>query len=807
MTTSSESRKFDAKYLGKQVEQLAQVLLPSTQLQLLCIPRNGGTPVAETFDTQYGLDAPCQWVQDHNTAKRNIYFTVNGVAEVKGSKTSKEDHTELRLFHCDIDPDIAAGYAAGREALLGVVKEMANKCSLIVDSGNGVQAYIKPTSTLRLGSDISVEEAEELNQRLGHAIGKPDSAFNVDRIMRLPGTINWSSDKKLGKGYPEYTLAKILYIKVNYMLGLDELRQSLRPIPEKAGTRNKQKGGVFKSQPQSISAVELKDLQVRVKSHRNNKLRARWEGDGEVLNSKGEIIDDMAGDRSRMDYSMTSLLAIAGFGYHEAYALLKEWPHGKVGEREDKYFDDMWRKVRVPNAQEIFNAAGSCGALPPLTDPAERLRVLVMRYALIENGKRVVDLYAIDPGYAVRKLDEFRAVHCQPVKVGNIQNAISIATLWQRQAAVFRDTTFDPKRHRKRVIEREGECYYNQCSLPEHQKGGGDSEPFLDFVRYLIPDSAECDWFLKHLAHKVQNPEVPGPATVLVAHKVFGTGRGFLFEVLGRLFGISNVRNVEFNDFMGRHYQSQYNSWLSESLVVTIEEARGAGTKREQRLAYERLKQLTDPRATEIEIKRKGLDNTMETRHATVFMATNHGDALVLPERERRFAVLSQPGEADKRSNSYFAGMQVWLDNPANVAALWRSLLTWDTVGYSPFEPPPNTRGKVDMHERNKSELELAIEAVLEEPPRQCMTMSQICGAVSEHLHPQRPPVGWEGVVRAVVVDRCQRYRHKRTEKTRKVKIDGRVQRIWLLAAADKWLTCTPAQVAAEVRRQVAACR
>ncbi len=71
--------------------------------------------------------------------------------------------------------------------------------SIIVFSGGGYQAYWKLKEPLEINGDIAkAEDAKRYNMQL-ERIFKADSCHNIDRIMRLPGTINIPGVDKLAR--------------------------------------------------------------------------------------------------------------------------------------------------------------------------------------------------------------------------------------------------------------------------------------------------------------------------------------------------------------------------------------------------------------------------------------------------------------------------------------------------------------------------------------------------------------------------------------------------------------------------------
>src|SRR5690606_35872469 len=123
---------------------------------------------------------------------QNLYFHVNPVRRAMGRKASKEDIARLSWLHVDIDPRAGEDFQEERRRALRLLQEHDPKPTAIVDSGGGFQGFWKLNPDPKLEINGSVAKAQELeayNIQLEKVFGA-DHCHNVDRIMRLPGTIN-----------------------------------------------------------------------------------------------------------------------------------------------------------------------------------------------------------------------------------------------------------------------------------------------------------------------------------------------------------------------------------------------------------------------------------------------------------------------------------------------------------------------------------------------------------------------------------------------------------------------------------------
>ena len=71
---------------------------------------------------------------------------------------------------------------------------------MVVFSGGGYQAFWKLETPISINGDLGrAEDAKRYNQQLELLFGG-DNCHNVDRIMRLPGTVNVPDERKRTKG-------------------------------------------------------------------------------------------------------------------------------------------------------------------------------------------------------------------------------------------------------------------------------------------------------------------------------------------------------------------------------------------------------------------------------------------------------------------------------------------------------------------------------------------------------------------------------------------------------------------------------
>jgi hypothetical protein len=137
--------------------------------------------------------------------KANIYFTPNIVSEAfaEGTKPKKPKKTDIvgaLGLHIDIDPRPGFDIAEEQERILGELRSYHLPPTVIIFSGGGYQALWRLREPFLINGDpLNVDLIEAQNRKLAADLGG-DNTHNIDRILRVPGTINILDERKRAKG-------------------------------------------------------------------------------------------------------------------------------------------------------------------------------------------------------------------------------------------------------------------------------------------------------------------------------------------------------------------------------------------------------------------------------------------------------------------------------------------------------------------------------------------------------------------------------------------------------------------------------
>lgn len=140
-------------------------------------------------DTEGALDGAAA----ANINGYNVYWTVNYARPGLDKKPSKHDIRAARFVHVDIDPPKSGG-AFDKVAIAAAMTEIEAPPSFIIDSGGGLQAFWRLDQPCENMASI-----EGINTQVRDYF-EADACQNIDRLMRLPGSVNYPDKKKQMRG-------------------------------------------------------------------------------------------------------------------------------------------------------------------------------------------------------------------------------------------------------------------------------------------------------------------------------------------------------------------------------------------------------------------------------------------------------------------------------------------------------------------------------------------------------------------------------------------------------------------------------
>jgi hypothetical protein len=590
----------------------------------------------------------------------------------------------------DIDPlDDQFPHTEERERLLRLAAYLAADTVMpptaVIDSGNGVQPIwaISREPLTALATNRVEAESRALENLLGAA-----GTHNIDRLLRLPGTINFPNAKKLKLGRGT-TRARLLHIAAKvyradeaeklpahlaaYLANTGLVRERDKPDPMGDAAIRGLIDSLRRSDAQNILKLDDLPSELILRLEEAIKKRAqlarRWLGDVDDLKEAGKDCS-----RSGMDMSLAAMLKGAGFTHLQAGLVLCAYVHGKTNK-------DVW-----PDSDARLRHVARCvirSYEPPVDPFADVLAEFNKRYMVVnEAGKAVIYEPAYDPllnrQYYIRLTfaDLRRLYQNRRVCVGSDGGEpvlIKVADVWlshpcRRQ--YIGGIVFDPSRQHVRADQLNlwqgfavQPCRGSWSLMHEHIKTvicAGN----LEYLNYFI------GW----MARLVQYPEKQGEIAI-VLRGIEGTGKGIvaraLLHIVGQHgFAINNSKQLTGN----------FNNHLRDCVLVFADEAFFPG----DRAHVGTLKSLiTEPFLT-IEAKYQNAVQTPNFVH--LIMASNEDWVVPAAIGSRRFFVLDVLPER-ANDHAYFAKIQAELES-GGYEAMLHYLLSYNLDGYNPRRVP-----------------------------------------------------------------------------------------------------------------------
>jgi len=607
--------------------------------------------------TFYEKDAEAleNWLNQYN-GKRNIYFHVNPPTHDLKKKAEREDIKELSWLHVDIDPRAGEDIEDERERALNLLTERLPKGvpapTVIVFSGGGFQGFWRLENPIIINGDLAkAEDAKRYNQQLEILFGA-DNCHNIDRIMRLPGTMNIPDARKQKKGRkPE--LAKVVEFNENiYALKNFTPAAAVQMADDSgfSGSRETVKISGNIERIQDVSELDEWSVPDRIKiiivqgSHpdevkQGDNSRSAWVFDAICNMVRRDVPDDIIFSiLTDPDYDISESILEKGSNA-EKYAI-------RQIERAKEEVIDPWLRKLNEKFAVIGNMGGKCRIVEEVHDPAL-------------NRSRLTK----------QSFDDF----CNRYANIDIEIGISKTGVPQTQK-LGRWWKEHPKRRQYDSLifapGKEVSNAYNLWKGFSCESLPGDCSLFLKHIEENICQGNQVfyEYLISWLARAIQQPDSPGEVAV-VLRGGRGVGKSLFAKEFGKLFGrhFLQVSNAG-------HLVGNFNSHLRDTIVLFADEAFFAGDKKHSSVLKTLITEET------ITIEAKGVDVEAAPNYVHLIMASNDMHVIPAGGDERRFFVLDV-GKQHQQDASYFGLLMKQMENGGREALL-HYLMTYDISDY-----------------------------------------------------------------------------------------------------------------------------
>jgi hypothetical protein len=658
------------------------------QRHLVAIKKRQGKPYIEGrhFDSA-DRAGQRKFIVDHGAAGFNLYFSVNPVKGTVHKKATKNDVAEARHLWIDLDPREGEPLEAERAAMLAQLTtnlpQGMPRPNRVIDSGRGCWGLWKLVAPQQVdGSTNKVngpltEFVECYGRGIEQAFGErfADGCRNIDRIARLPGTVN----TKTGR------LARVLH---EYSHDIPHAIESFPHSDAKPKAQEAPKGKKFNPSA-TYEPIDPNDPAL-------TKIKAKW--------GHADYAAEYDGDRSRAAFGFVCECKRAGVADDVITRCLMHWPIGTCLREKSNIDREL---IRILARGDEFTID------PKLAEMNEK------HHVVLHGGKTRVLTWDDDEIYPGRKVpvyqtpEDFKAFHSkyshshqvrvavkdgQGKPTGNTELktvTVPLGAWWwgHRERRQYDGLTYAPNIDADIV---NGKRNLWTGFTVAAVKGRGH----VSYLKHLRDNICNCnrkhyDYLIATMARAAQNPEFRGEIGIVYIGKK-GTGKNVAVEEFGKLFGTHfwMVTNPE-------HFTGKFNLHLQHCSILLADECLKPENKVHEQIAKTLVTGQT------IMIEPKGVNAYQVKNFLHVFICTNSRWAIPATADERRWFILNVR-ENHIKDFPYFK--KICDDMEAGGRAnLLHYLLNLDISKFE-IRDVPETDAMLEQQERTRNGIELLVE-------------------------------------------------------------------------------------------------
>ena len=614
-------------------------------------------------DTQ-SADA-AKWIKKWN-GKRNLYFSVAEVIRIEDKKADRENVAAVHFFHVDIDAQPGKDLNAELKRIKALVTtkrpESVPKPTCVIFSGGGYQAFWRLAEPLPIqGDPEAYQMAAAYNKQLELLFGG-DSCHSVDHIMRLPGTQNIPSPRKVQRGRVQVEAKLESFTSEVHKKDLFAYAADV-DMGADAAIGVEISGNIARLA--TVDDLDQWGVPDRVKVIVVNGFDPDTPKDGD--NSRSAWLFDCVCQLVRADVPDDTI-----------YSVITD-PDFKVAESVlEASNPDRYAKKQIKSAKEavesewlhkfnskfavIGNMGGTCRVIEEVLDEAlNRYRLTKQDFTNFRN--RYNNIFEI------------------VLNAKNEPRQIPVGKWWLEhpRRRYFDRIVFAPGKE----IEETYNLWrgYGCNAIP-----GAGHESFLAHLHDEVCDNDDnhYSYLLHWLARTVQTPAQPGHTAIVMRGRP-GTGKSFFAYHFGKLFGrhYLSVTNA-------KHLTGQFNSHLRDAIVVFGDEAFSVGNREHEST----LKTLITETALMVEAK--GIDAELGPNYVHLILASNADWVVPIGAGDRRYFVVDV-SEKYMQDREHFGKIVHDLEHGGYEALLYY-LLNLDISGFNVEKIPMSMARQTQLH-------------------------------------------------------------------------------------------------------------
>jgi hypothetical protein len=667
----------------------------------------------------FGIDgeSALDWATAQSASKKNVYFTVNRVRPGVHKKPNKSDMVGYRFAHVDIDPP-KDGAPWDKQGALDRLNNSTIPPTCINWSGNGFQAF------WRLTDEVTGEVLETINRGLVAAFNGDVGTHNADRLLRVPGTVNWPNKKKADAGRVP-VLAETILPDQGLIWAPEKLTKAFPAPVERVAKQEK-----LTMEVGTISPLTTAHLNLSADDY----LRC--------------LIDKPAGvDRSQDTFKFCCEALRRGLTSDQAIAVLLT-PTNPISAHCLAQADPRRAAVRaVENAmnevdigrrnsqrkQDRFIGEGSDE--PPMTE-IFTVEEMLERFVFIKDGSQVADKMRPRLILSLSDFKNATAASSEKLLVGNTFRVVRHAETWRThpERSDVETVTF---RAGAEVVTHspDGRISLNTWQLLKRDDPPADwvvrLQPFVDHVTWLWGENAPQ--FLDWLAHIEQQPGVLPHYGWLHIAPNHGLGRNWIAGLLARVWTGYVATAFDLSSTLN----SQFNGRLAGKILAVVDEINeGTGSRSHQ--TAQALKRLVTEETRPINPKYGRQHDEWNACRWLIF--SNSETALPLEKGDRRFWVVRS--DHYPQDAKHYADLYRLRDDPEFIAAVIEFLSARNISSFNPGAHPPMTTAKAELLNNTRGEAEAALDDVIKKWPVDIISSTDISTIIGDDQTPSGGQLG-----------------------------------------------------------------
>jgi hypothetical protein len=602
-------------------------------------------------------DSVVDWLKEYSGGDYNIYFSVNPPNREMHKKAERTDIKSLCYLHVDLDPRAGENIYQEQERienlLLNERPAGVPEPTMVTFSGGGYWGFWRLDNPTDIDGDEQLyEEAKLYNLQLELLFGA-DSCHNVDRIARLPGTVNYPDKRKAAKGRVPSLASITAYNDIDYPLA----KFTKAPQVQASGGFTSGNTVVISENVERVESLDMLPASVPA-----------WT---KVVIAQGKDPDDpnrfAKEGRSGALWHVVCELVRNGVSDDTIYAIITD-PDWAISEsvldgtngRPDRY-----ARRQIERAKDFA------------VDP--KFASFNERYAVVQNagnGKCRI-IYEDSMNHLVAQAPgDFKAFYANDfVTVPTTNGAtkqVPVGRWWFEHPSrrSYRNIVFLPGQEVPR------DTYNLWQGFGYEAIPGGSCDLYLDHLKKSIckDDPERFEYLLNWMARAVQQPNEPGMVAIVLRGRQ-GAGKGTFAKPFTRLFGRHGKQITD-----SKHLVGAFNAHLRDCVVLFADECIAAGNKQHEAS----IKTLVTEES--IMIEAKGVDATVERNYLHVIMASNDDWVVPTGVDDRRFVVFDVSNEK-VQDREYFGNLYTQLERGGYEALLF-FLMTRDISEFDPSIRP-----------------------------------------------------------------------------------------------------------------------